>query len=892
MGSDNLEQRLRSALVVLFSPPNTPTEEQVREKAALLAPELNEGDLDAIVADVLREVVTSMEEGFALDDTTAKHDAEWAERLESDPEKNRVYFPAYREFLKKEGWNAQVVESLNNVSSKILGRLQDPKSEGAWDRRGLVIGHVQSGKTSNYIGLISKAADAGYKFIIVIAGIHNILRAQTQERIERGFIGRSSASGNRAFVGVGTRQGYPHPVTLTTVADDFRTQTARNSGWELNNFERPIVLVIKKNVATLKSLYCWLREMNAKDKDGGGDIIADVPMLIIDDEADNASINTNKEDENPTKTNAELRRILRLFHKSSYVGYTATPFANIFINPEAYDAEVREELFPRDFIYCLDAPTSYFGAEKVFLEEGEDESFTRPIDDCEDILPLRHRKEHSLETLPPSLHRALCAFVVARTIRNLRGQGRQHCSMMVNVSRFVDVQSTVRDRISLYMQRMKEAVAVNSAMPDSSALSNQYMRELKKVYEEEYALCGFKWEQIKTGFQEVCNSIRTFVINQNSADRLDYTKAETEGHSLTAIAVGGLSLSRGLTIEGLCVSYMYRNTRMYDTLMQMGRWFGYRSGYEDLCRIYLSPDSITWYAYIAEASEELRQQIKSMGRQGKTPKEFGLYVTATPGSLMVTANNKMRGGTPVKKEISFSEKIEEISLLPTDNSINSSNEELIEEFRKEGFGKGFIKKTDKGWMIPDAPIESIEDFLLRFKKHRGIEEHFRNVISYLQKIAEIYPSGDVLLISPKGKGTSTGDYRLVPQERKADRKNDGWRINKSRVASRGDEKIGLDEKQLERAHKSAEGDNTSDYHYRMQRQKPLLMVHVLSIKERGSEPSENVQQRRVPSLGISFPSDNDESRRVEVEVIANRVYIQNRYGFYDEDIEDSEDDDS
>ena len=171
--------------MVLFSPPReTPTEEQVREQTALLAPGLGyEGDLDAIVAGVLTEVVTTMDPGGAVVDIPDGHDAEWAEKFEADPEKNRVYFPAYEKFLSKHGWNAQVVESLNNISTKILGYLQDPESkDSTWDKRGLVIGHVQSGKTSNYIGLISKAADAGYKFIIVIAGIHNVLRTQNARK--------------------------------------------------------------------------------------------------------------------------------------------------------------------------------------------------------------------------------------------------------------------------------------------------------------------------------------------------------------------------------------------------------------------------------------------------------------------------------------------------------------------------------------------------------------------------------------------------------------------------------------------------------------------------------------------------------------------------------------
>ena len=253
-------------------------------------------------------------------------------------------------------------------STKIVGHLQDPTSEGDWDRRGLVIGHVQSGKTANYMGVIARAADTGYKFIIVIAGIHNNLRKQTQERIDEGFVGRSSEPGNRVDVGVGINRDYPYPAALTNIHHDFNKNTAAQSGWRINDFTKPIVLVIKKNVRTLNSLHNWLKEMNAQ----GHGRISDVPMLMIDDEADHASINTNRVDIDPTRTNEMIRKILRLFAKSCYVGYTATPFANIFINPESYgDEEVYKELFPRDFIYSLDPPSTYFGPERFFLDEDE-----------------------------------------------------------------------------------------------------------------------------------------------------------------------------------------------------------------------------------------------------------------------------------------------------------------------------------------------------------------------------------------------------------------------------------------------------------------------------------------------------------------------------------------
>lgn len=414
--SAEVEQDLTIALVLSLSRlSETPTRPVVEDKAIQLAgPFGYEGDLKPIVDNAMKQVDTRMGEGVSLIDVEAEHDEDWA-RKRNDI--SWTHSHAYETLLKQTGWSPSVVQSMSDVSARILGHLQDPHSEGAWDRRGLVIGHVQSGKTANYIGLIARAADAGYKFIIVIAGVHNNLRRQTQERIDEGFVGRSSDPRNRVRVGVGIQPDYPHPATLTNILADFNKQTAESGGWQLNDFSKPIILVIKKNVHTLNALHGWLKELNAQ----GDGRISDVPMLMIDDEADHASVNTNKPDIDPTKTNAMIRRILQLFAKSSYIGYTATPFANIFINPEAYDDEVRAELFPRDFIYCLDAPNTYFGPEQVFLDDDNSREILHPIDDCEDYLPFTHRKDHDLQELPPSLYEAVNSFIIARAIRELRG---------------------------------------------------------------------------------------------------------------------------------------------------------------------------------------------------------------------------------------------------------------------------------------------------------------------------------------------------------------------------------------------------------------------------------------------------------------------------------------
>jgi len=858
-----------------------PTREEVDALAVDLAKVLglDEGDAISCAKEAYYEIDSRMGLGVSLVDPEATHDKEWVYKRKDI---EWFYSDAYEKHLKKEKWSPTVVQSLSDVGTKILGHLQDPTSPGVWDRRGLVIGHVQSGKTANYMGLVAKAADSGYKFIIVIAGVHNNLRKQTQERVDEGFVGRTRVEDKWKIVGVG-QDDYPHPATLTNIYADFNKKTADHSGWSINDFSKPVILVIKKNVSTLKSLHRWLDELNSK----GHGKIKDVPMLMIDDEADNASINTKKEDNDPTQTNRRIREILSLFDKSCYVGYTATPFANIFINPDAYgDEQLREELFPRDFIYCLDAPTTYFGPDRVFLDDDSSDRILETIDDAEIYIPFVHKKDFDVLGLPPSLYRAIRQFVVVKTIRKIRGQDEKHCSMLVNVSRFVDVQTLVRTHISVYLKKLREAIKANYLMPDSVSQKNENMDQLKQVFETDFWDTDVSWKELKRELYDAAESIRTFVVNSKSDEPLDYKKYERDGHGLTAIAVGGLSLSRGLTIEGLCISYMYRNTRMYDTLMQMGRWFGYRSGYDDLCRVHLSRDSIDWYSHIAESSDDLREQIKQMRRDGLSPKKFGLYVLDHPDRLLVTATNKMRTGEKRTFKHNFSGRLVESYILSNDDDVSSDNRNLVKSYWKTGFGKGSscIEDTDKGWIVRDVDLNQIAEFLNLFRVHESFLERRSAVVTYIKSISALFSSADVLLISMK-KGEDSVEGVLGPQLRKSAEVKEGgyWRLTKDRVASRGDEKLGLSDSQKQAAQDLAaeSGKKPSDFHYRSIRKKPLLMVHALNLGEGESS------KKDVPAFGISFPSgDYSEG----VSVVANTVWVNQLHGGIFDAPEDEDDD--
>jgi hypothetical protein len=798
------------ALLTCMNLPGELNRAKIEEKIRFLAPlyDLDEQTVQEAIKQIEVRLVTTMDEGVSLVDIHDDHNEAW---LQEKKDFSWGYWKEYREQLLLEGWGDKVVHSLGEVTDRILGLLKDPQTPGEWDRRGLVVGHVQSGKTANYIGLIAKAADAGYRFIIVIAGIHNNLRRQTQQRIDKGFVGLTRDGTKIVRTGVGLRnKERKDPVPLTNAASDFNKTVAAAHSADLELYEsagRPAILVIKKNVPTLKRVYEWLRDLNTEQNKQ----ISKIPMLLIDDEADHASINTNKPDICPTKTNAWIRQLLRLFKKCCYIGYTATPFANIFINPKDEDEMVGDELFPRDFIYCLDPPSNYFGPDKIFIDEDLSQKTLRTISDAEDYIPLSHKKYDEIYALPPSALKALQTFIVSKAIRNIRGQEKKHCSLMLNVSRFVDTQRQIRDLVSHYMSELNAAILSNYKKPVAEAIRSNAIAELKEIFDYEFSQCPETWKDVQKNLYNVSNGIKIYLINSKSDETLDYKKYEESDDALTAIAIGGLSLSRGLTLEGLTVSYMYRNTKMYDTLMQMGRWFGYRPEYEDLCRIYLSEDSQGWYSHIAEASEDLRQQIKQMRRDGFSPKEFGLYVRAHPDALLVTALNKMRHAQKMTFKISFDGVLRETHVLPEAESVRFENlSEMISLFSKLNAAFPKKRKDENGGTIWRAmPMALVMEFMENFRFHRELKGYKDAFLSYAREVSDRHSHWDIAFVSLVNSSTAHEILPMAIQKRQVGRINNqikipseekGWYVgNKQKVAGTGVERIGLTKDELTRA---------------------------------------------------------------------------------------------
>jgi hypothetical protein len=595
-----------------------------------------------------------------------------------------------------------VVERLDASTRRILSKLEDPWRPGMWDRRGMVVGQVQSGKTGNYTGLVCRAADAGYRVIVVLAGMHNSLRSQTQLRLDAGFLGfdtqrRQYLESDHGFaavaLGVGRLVGEARPpvASLTNSSDhgDFGKKSADSLGIMLGQY--PVLLVVKKHAGILGNLHDWLE---AAAGTGEPKRIRELATLVIDDEADNASINTKKirtpqgeidPNLDPTNVNRAIRRLLVLFDRRSYVGYTATPFANIYINPDSEHKELGKDLFPSSFIEYLRPPSNYFGPARLLgLGSGEQPlPLFREIADSDTWMPDRHKSFWTPPApIPESLRKAMRSFVLARAIRLVRGQTEAHNSMLVHVTRFQAVQGIVARQIEDELELIKAGIRHGQ---DEDGPDSEYTK-LEILWREDFSNTTVQfdgdefppvtWGQVEAELVRSVSPIEVRRINGEARDALEYFEHRKNG--LNVIAVGGDKLSRGLTLEGLTVSYYLRASRTFDTLLQMGRWFGFRNHYEDACRLYTSAALWDAYTKVSEANEELIAELEEMAARGKTPDDYGLRVRNSVQGMLVTAANKMQAGQKLK--IGFAGTSSETVVLPTDWDTASHNLDTLESF--------------------------------------------------------------------------------------------------------------------------------------------------------------------------------------------------------------------
>lgn len=819
----------------------------------------------------------------------------------------------------------------------IMNCLCNPKEEHDGRRliRGLIIGDVQSGKTATYSGLICKAVDAGYKVVILLAGITENLRQQTQERIDNGIVGLEIKRDDitkierSKHVGVGKYDKQLLASSYTTQSSDFVGQ--KNSIFVSLGAQRVVLFVVKKNVSVLTKLYNWLKNNNYDHLEE----CINAPLLLIDDEADNASVNTSKDETNPTKTNAIIRKICNLFKTASYVGFTATPFANVFIDPDSVDEMKNADLFPEHFIYTLPTPSTYIGAKQIFNPSAKYYRNIRLIVDIDEPdygdeawrdwerthlddlnsgpFYYRHKKEWN-GMLPNSLKESVYCFFLANVIRDLRGQSSAPRSMLINMSRFVKVQNVIKEVVEQIYNEFKSVVEKDFNSDSLKNIDLPLYKELYRLWHKHYSFVSdVSFERVakKENLFKAIEDIKVLVVNGlKSSAKLDYK----EKPSLRVIAVGGMALSRGLTLEGLLTSYFYRNTATFDVLMQMGRWFGYRKGYEDIFQIWTSEESASWYDEISMASEALKEDLQEMLTQQLTPKDFGIKVRDNCQELQITASNKMRESYNLDIQESFYGNIFEtpyISLNVTQNTLNLKQVSWLTETLYERHFSFENFKGNTSLMVRDVTKDIITTFVKNIQSSR-VNPHFdpEEIFKFISDSNTVgLEKWDIVFQS----GTSNKCFEIphIASVKCAARtvhiENNAIAVSSRRkLLSTQEGAYGLSQEQInivknkckEQWCKEGKNENryipNKAYFEHLADRKPLLIITLIEpVRKEGhdekrklSEYREALGEDKMVAFAIGFPGIKNVQNVKHYKV--NKIYYQQFMQDESEDIEDNE----
>ena len=702
-------------------------------------------EADEIKDAIYKDYIFPTKPGLSIVSEDVRND-KWLEEQENQTFPYTSRFKSYMD--RGQGPSKSAVAAMMDDSYKIIQMLGNPSGR-LFIRKGLLLGDVQSGKTSNYTAVMNRAVDVGYNVIILLAGSTDSLRTQTQKRIDRDLVGFTM--GKDGNIGVGLETTGPDFVRrvrpVTSALFDFSKKIADTIPLQIGS--ESLLFVTKKNVTTMTAIKDALLKANRIAIDSNK---IDASVLIIDDESDYASVNTNEETD-PSHTNAVIRQLLNMFTRGSYLAVTATPFANIFIDSLTHTEKEGFDLFPSNFIHMLDRPAAYTGALKLFgdveLPDAQGKTYkeeclvpVRPSD--MDKIPFRHKKIiaesiNSFSDLPLLLQESIRYFLIVQRLMDYLPNPVEYRSMMINVSRFVKVQNRIADVIyrwinDEYIPQIKRGCRINGAwdFPDSGELY-----QVKKIWDR-YDLSSKSGMTFSEFVPEILGNIRKLSVvavnnSKKGSNTLSYT---SEGERY--IAVGGQCLSRGLTLETLVVSYFYRNSLAYDTLLQMCRWFGYRDRYLKYFKVWLSDDAIDWYSAITEATEDLRNQIELMNSQNLTPQMYGLRVKRSPGrGLLITARNKMRNVEKSDKiPVDLIGQLIETPRLYADSNYDISNNKMIGSFIDDLFSNvgepGFVSydshEKNQSLIWRGINRKMISEFVSRFES---------DYLSYGYKINEL-----------------------------------------------------------------------------------------------------------------------------------------------------------
>jgi len=848
----------------------------IKSYASLIFPDqLSEEDFWQIYLNLRAKIDVSVKDAQVL----TNHDKKYVDWYDDEFKSSidHFYWKRFKAYLEKNSAiSRSVLTKLNTDSDRIVKKLGDPRGE-PFIIKGMVIGSVQAGKTLSYSSVINKAIDAGYILVIVLSGTTESLRSQTQERINSDVIGKTFleniSEGLERHVGVGLIDKEKGFATVeTSVKNDFNL--VRRRSFDLDHQVAPSAIIAKKNVSVLKDINRWLSSSNKK---------TNVPVLLIDDEADNASVNTAQEHEDPKAINREIRNILQNCNRITYLAYTATPMANIFIKPDEYMENDYDDLFPSDFFVGLQAPSNYCGGEYFFTNEETSSNVIVEITDNKNTLPIKHKKTDPLVEIPESLIEAIEYFYIAAAIKDIRRKSGEinlqikdnnFDSSLINVSVYQNRQNDIKPFIQYETNRIHEALRAYAGVPDTN---NESILRLKRLFDE--FVIGENiptWKEVLASLK-VMDKPEVLSINGDSPDNLEwnlnsYTKA---------IVIGGYILSRGLTLPGLTVSYILRSSQAYDTIMQMGRWFGYRDGYRDLVKLWCTPVARMNYSHITDVLSELNSMIASMERDKLSPRDFGLRIRSHP-DLLVTARNKMRGAIEWEELVSFSGTTLQTFVFgkSEENRIQNENISLLFINKIKNNLKPESISEDRHILFDKVPFDFIHQYLNEYKIHKynnRLGDHDL-LMRYIEKHRYgLFAEWDVAIFAKKSGGNIVEeiqkDFKTIYYEERSIYYHENFDIEKypdykNCIFLSGNRTIGAARTALV----GLEDGQTDSV-----RVKPILIIHFLeAIKPK--ERKISAKKRTIPSelesyvgnkyvaLTIIFPNNNDKDDNVTYKV--------------------------
>ena len=701
------------------------------------------------------------------------------------PKSQNSMWQLYREYLLKEkGFKKDTVDGIEEINLKILRQLKSDTSDtGAV--KGLVIGNVQSGKTANMAALMSMAADWGWNMFIILSGTIENLRKQTQKRMISDL---NRSGGNCTWIPLEHLKKSDKSISGTEIND------LSNLHFNENNRERYFTVCLK-NTDRLQHLLNWINSDNEKREQ--------MKILIIDDEADQAGINTEQIDKkNRAIINGHLVNLVEGRDKNgnctsspykamNYIGYTATPYANML------NEGSEESLYPKDFISILPLSEEYFGPQQIFGVDDEDYDGMDIIrivksKDIELLKQIYESKENDDKEIiiPTALENAIFWFLCGAATMRIQGY-KKPISMLVHTSEKQNHHQAVADAINAFFENNNKEDIIKKCEEiwkiETKFTKDKFRSQYKNYARSDKEIKDYpKFDEIVDEIKILLHDISNIPLNEDgeltyhegihlcidncsnksgiNSNRMFVRLAYPSENMLlnkapAFIVIGGATLSRGLTIEGLISTFFLRSAKQADSLMQMGRWFGYRKNYELIPRIWITSNTKKQFTFLSTLDFELRKEIAYMEKDGKTPKEFRPKIKNSPKKsfIKITAENKRQQAKDYC--INFCGFDTQTTIFDNNKNDLLHNIKITEEFI-EHLGKPVEKQKHNEHCIvwKNIDFEIIKSELLQKFRFCNKSDKFKNLNELYEWVKKSTQDGELLnwnvILAGKKRGNS------------------------------------------------------------------------------------------------------------------------------------------